>query len=254
MFSPSVHSLSGRSFELAVGHLVSISLGPSPTPVPAAPAPTPTPAAPVSVSVPIPVSIAVAVRARVTFPCLFIQTEAKSFCYNARETELNWAEPGPVHSYPCLVHNYVHQHPLHPLLGTSFHDSLLFLIRLRLLLLLLCCAVHAGDQSSGQLIILFALYTHLFSLNAPKSSLNGWWQWQWVILATLDRAGPEILLGRARSGNGSLAVIMALAGPGINLPPKKSTFGAHFAGPNRKQKQESRGRFAPHTRTRNGPY
>jgi len=41
-----------------------------------------------------------------------------------------------------------------------------------------CCsaadvaAVHAGDQSSGQLIILFALYTHLFSLNAPKSSLN----------------------------------------------------------------------------------
>lgn len=71
-------------------------------------------------------------------------------------------------------------------------------------------AVHAGDQSSGQLIILFALYTHLFSLNAPKSSLSafpgvggrrGLLGRQWVILATLDRAGPS----------GSLAVIMALA-------------------------------------------
>jgi len=70
-----VHPLRGRSFELAVGHLVSISLDPTPAaPAPAAAAPVPTP-------VPIPV----AVQARVTFPCLFIQTEAKSFCYNARD-------------------------------------------------------------------------------------------------------------------------------------------------------------------------
>jgi len=68
-----VHPLRGRSFELAVGHLVSISLDPTPA--------APAAAAPVATPVPIPV----AVQARVTFPCLFIQTEAKSFCYNARD-------------------------------------------------------------------------------------------------------------------------------------------------------------------------
>jgi len=109
-YFPPVHPLRGRSFELAVGHLVSISLDPTPAaPAPAAAAPVPIP---------------VAVQARVTFPCLFIQTEAKSFCYNARDWTL------PLRSFPhpsdATAHNYVHQHPLHPLLGTSFHDSLLF--------------------------------------------------------------------------------------------------------------------------------
>lgn len=110
-----MHPLSGRSFELAVGHLVGISLNPASAP----PAPVPAP-------VPIPIPIPVAVLARVTFPCLFIQTEAKSFCYNARD----WTHSPPFPSLPSttisIVHNYVHQHPLHPLLGTSFHDSLLF--------------------------------------------------------------------------------------------------------------------------------
>lgn len=65
---------------------------------------------------------------------------------------------------------HLHPHPLHPLLSISFYFDAVPAATAPAAAVPppLVATVHAGDQSSGQLIILFAPFcTHLFSPNAP---------------------------------------------------------------------------------------
>lgn len=86
--------------------------------------------------------------------CLFKRKQSRSV---TTPVPAPLAQPSFSHLEPHL-----HPHPLHPLLSISFYFDAVAVPPP------LVATVHAGDQSSGQLIILFAPFcTHLFSPNAP---------------------------------------------------------------------------------------
>lgn len=78
--------------------------------------------APLPIATPLPspplLLLLLLILARVTFPCLFIQTEAKSFCYNAGASPRG---PALVAARNSHLEPHLHPHPLHPLLSTSFY-------------------------------------------------------------------------------------------------------------------------------------
>lgn len=146
--------------------------------------------------------------ARVTFPCLFIQTEAKSFCYNAGASPRSHLEP------------HLHPHPLHPLLSTSFY----FDATASSCCSCCCCCCSACRRSKLRAINHFVctLLHPFIQPERPMSPLSAGLLCQGIAIDSLSMSMCACVCVSASQGHLS-RTLYALC-EGINLLPFRRSF------------------------------